>query len=111
MRNYLRGYFFERRLRLFLEKLGWVVIRAGKSGPVDLVALKNGTILFIECKEGNSRLRKEQKANEIELAKKAGATLLLVSSKNLRSFKKALEKMEKEKTEVAYALGDFMIIA
>ncbi len=46
-----RGIQRERAVRLHLEERDWVVIRAaGSLGPVDLVALKPGTVLFIEVK-------------------------------------------------------------
>jgi len=103
---------FEWRLLKFLEELGWVVIRASKSKPVDLVVLRNGNILFIECKEGTSYFRKEQRQVEKELADRAGAILVLVTSENIRKFKKAMEKVSEApitKEALMNALSKFIV--
>ena len=47
---YRRGRMFEYRTRDYLRGFGWFVIRQPRSAFPDLVALKNGTILLIECK-------------------------------------------------------------
>ena len=48
---YSVGYYFERRVRAWLEDRGWVVFRTGGSrGPVDLVALKAGEVLLVQVK-------------------------------------------------------------
>jgi len=110
--NYKKGYMFEWRLLKFLEELGWVVLRPGKSGPTDLAVMKKGTILFIECKEGTSRLGEAQKLKEKELADRAGAILVLVTSKNLRKFKKVMKRVsETQATKEALmnALSKFIV--
>jgi Holliday junction resolvase len=46
-----RGTTRERQVRAQLEADGWVVVRAaGSLGPVDLVALRNGTARLIQVK-------------------------------------------------------------
>ncbi len=47
---YSRGTRFEYRTREYLRGFGWFVIRQPRSAFPDLVALKNGVILFVECK-------------------------------------------------------------
>lgn len=56
--EYNRGARFERRVRDYLAKKGWVVIRsAGSRSPVDLVAARGGEVLVIQCKrDGSSSL-------------------------------------------------------
>lgn len=57
---YLRGYAFERRVRLLFERCGWFVIRSSKSRFPDLIAIKNGRFVFVECKL-NKYLSKDEK--------------------------------------------------
>lgn len=46
-----KGYRVERKIRLFLEKLGWTIIRAGASlGEADLICLKNGKCMMLQIK-------------------------------------------------------------
>lgn len=49
--HYARGTAFERQVRHALEADGYDVIRsAGSKGKIDLVAIKRGQILFVQCK-------------------------------------------------------------
>ena len=46
-----KGYRVERKVRLFFEKYGWKVIRAGGSlGEADLVCFKGKKALFLQIK-------------------------------------------------------------
>ena len=46
-----KGYRVERKIRLILEKEGWIVIRSGGSfGEVDLVCIKEGKCIFFQIK-------------------------------------------------------------
>ena len=48
---YLVGYYFECRVRTWLEEHGWVVFRTGGSrSPVDLVAMLPGKTVLVQCK-------------------------------------------------------------
>lgn len=68
MTNYEKGRRFEYRVRdLFMEH-GFVVIRAAKSKPVDLVCLKNGTSILVECKIRKSSLGKNGKKVLLNMA-------------------------------------------
>ena len=43
-KNYQKGYNFERKVKRFLEKGGWVVFRQGKSSFPDLICIKPNLI-------------------------------------------------------------------
>jgi Holliday junction resolvase len=46
-----KGYRVERKIRIFLEKAGWKVIRPGASlGEADLICLKNGECFLLQVK-------------------------------------------------------------
>jgi len=83
---YERGRRFEYRVKRFLEGEGWVVIRSAGSKPIDLVAFKDGVILFIECKK-RGYVPKEQREYQEGLARRAGAMYVVVTPKNFREFK------------------------
>ena len=78
--SYRKGRRFEWEVRKLLEERGYVVIRAARSKPVDLVAMKEGEILLIECKY-DSYLSKERKEELIRIAEKAGATPILAAKR------------------------------
>ncbi len=48
--NYQKGRYFEYRIKDYLEKKGWFVVRSGGSKFPDLVAIKNREVCFFECK-------------------------------------------------------------
>lgn len=49
--NYRRGADFERTVKKYLEDAGWSCFRsAGSHSPVDLVALRDGAVLLVQCK-------------------------------------------------------------
>lgn len=50
MSKYAKGARFERRVRSYLEDLGFFVIRAASSKPIDLVCVRDGRALIVECK-------------------------------------------------------------
>jgi Holliday junction resolvase len=56
---------------------GFFVIRAAQSKPVDLVCLRNGKSVLVECKAGSSFLGKERKRELLDLGQQAGATVVL----------------------------------
>jgi Holliday junction resolvase len=46
-----KGYRVERKIRLMMEKHGWLVIRAGRSlGEADLICLKNRKCILLQIK-------------------------------------------------------------
>ncbi len=55
LKSYRKGYMSEWQLTHALSKMGFMVIRAPRSGRIglpspDIVAIKNGKMLVIECK-------------------------------------------------------------
>lgn len=58
-KNYISGRNFEYRVKKYLEKEGWFVVRtAGSHSPVDLVAFSLAP-LFIQCKNYDYPTRNE----------------------------------------------------
>jgi len=59
-KSFRKGYNFELRVKKYLEKKGYLVIRQGGSKFPDLIAIpgrdiKRSQVLAIECKTGNLR--------------------------------------------------------
>jgi Holliday junction resolvase len=51
MKSKSKGYRVERKIRIKLEKNGWMVVRSGGSlGEADLVCFKNGKCFFLQIK-------------------------------------------------------------
>lgn len=48
--SYEKGIRFEREIQKLLESNGWFVFRCAESKPLDLIAVRDKRILFIECK-------------------------------------------------------------
>ncbi len=53
------------------------MIRAAQSKPIDLVCLRNGKSVLVECKAGSSFLGKERRQELLELAQRAGSAVVL----------------------------------
>src|SRR5947209_18762217 len=77
MSNYEVGRRLEYRIRDLFRRNGYFVVRAAQSKPIDLVCLRNGRSVLVECKAGRSFLGKERKRELLELAKQAGADVVL----------------------------------
>jgi Holliday junction resolvase len=84
--NYETGRRLEYRVRDVFRKQGFLVIRAAQSKPIDLVCMKDGRSMLIECKAGRSFLGKDRKKELLDLSQQAGATIVLA-----RRRKRALE--------------------
>jgi Holliday junction resolvase len=75
---YKRGRAFEYRCRDYMKKLGYYVYRSPQSrGPADLLALKKGQILLVQCKLSRNGFSKKEKLAITELAEQVGGTPLL----------------------------------
>ncbi|MCX8203466.1 MAG: hypothetical protein N3H32_04025 [Nitrososphaeria archaeon] len=57
--SYRRGRRFEYEVRDLFRSRGWLVIRAAASKPIDLVCLKAGTAVLVECKYNERPSRSE----------------------------------------------------
>jgi Holliday junction resolvase len=88
--SYSRGRRFEWIVKGLFESRGWVTVRAARSKPIDLVALKDGRILLIECKYnvGMSQRRRELL---MDLARRAGARPILATKKRRRKGVKLID--------------------
>ncbi|MFE1192876.1 restriction endonuclease [Streptomyces olivaceoviridis] len=75
--NYHRGRDLEHRVRTHLREEGYEVLRtAGSKSKVDLVAIKTGQILFVQCKRSGALPPAEWNALW-DLAAMAGAVPVL----------------------------------
>ncbi|MEM4315668.1 MAG: restriction endonuclease [Nitrososphaerota archaeon] len=68
--SYRKGRRFEYRVRDLFRRRGWIVIRAAASKPVDLVCLKKGVAILVECKN-RKHVSRGEVAPLIELADKS----------------------------------------
>lgn len=75
--NYETGRRLEYRIRDLFRKRGYFVIRAAQSKPIDLVCIRNGRTVLVECKAGTSFLGAERKKELLEIAQQAGAPVVL----------------------------------
>ena len=73
----MKGRRFEYRVRDLFKEKGYVVIRAAQSKPIDLVCLKNGKTILVECKTDKSKLTMLRKLELLRLAQVSGASLIL----------------------------------
>lgn len=77
--SYARGRMFEWRVRDYFKENKYFVLRSPQSaGPVDLVALRKGEILLIQCKV-NGKLSRQETIVLKELAGSVGGKALLIS--------------------------------
>jgi len=81
MSNYIMGRRLEYRIRDIFRREGYLVIRPASSKPIDLVCIKNGKTVLVECKAGRSWLGKVRRAELIGLSEQAGAPILLARRK------------------------------
>jgi Holliday junction resolvase len=77
MSNYEAGRRLEYRVRDMFRRNGFFVVRAAQSKPIDLVCLRNGRSVLVECKAGTSFLGKERAQELLELGQRAGATVVI----------------------------------
>jgi len=74
--SYRKGRRFEYQVRDQLERLGYWVVRQSRSAFPDLIALKRGEILLVECRL-RGRLTNMERKRLMELAERLGARPLL----------------------------------
>ena len=77
MSNYEIGRRLEYRIRDLFRRNGYFVVRAAQSKPIDLVCIRNGRSVLVECKAGSSFLGKERKRELLDLARQTGAAVVL----------------------------------
>jgi len=80
--SYAKGRRFEYRAKEKLEKAGFYVMRsAGSHGVFDLLAVKPGVVLGVQCKE-NGRLTKAEFKEIMTTAERYGITPILAYKEN-----------------------------
>jgi Holliday junction resolvase len=80
---YIRGMRFEYRTRDFLRKAGWFVFRQPRSLFPDMVALKDGAVLLVECKL-NGRMPSVQRKRMVRIARMQAKGKAVLASRNGR---------------------------
>ena len=95
----MKGRRFEYRVRDFFRKNGFVVIRAAQSKPIDLVCLRRGEVIFVECKTEKSGLGRRRRQELLSLADAAGAVPLLSVRKKRKLIFKDLRTGEIVQTD------------
>lgn len=75
---YARGRRFEWRVKRHLEGEGYFVLRSPRSeGPADLVAIRRGEVLLVQCKTG-SWISADSRDALLGLARSIGAKAVFV---------------------------------
>jgi len=72
-KRYVKGRGLEYRVRDKLRRMGFFATRLPASKPFDVLAVKKGVVLFVECKYPKSHFPESEKKELIELAEKYGA--------------------------------------
>ena len=94
--NYRRGADFERKVRTYFTKRGFVVFRSsGSRGPCDLVALKAEEVTLIQCRK-NGRMNQAERDSLAIVGHELGCRVFLAwqGEKGIR-----LEELEATKEE------------
>ena len=81
---YRVGYYFEHRVRAWLEDDGWMVFRSGGSRTlIDLVAMEPGRTVLVQCK-ANGRLSPRDREELGALSRRLRVEVLLASREKTR---------------------------
>jgi Holliday junction resolvase len=75
--SYRRGRRLEYVVRDMFRRRGWFVVRAAASKPVELVCLRGGEVVLVECKYGVKGIRWDELAPLLEAAERANAKPVL----------------------------------
>jgi len=95
---YKKGRQFEYRVKNYLQSKGYFVLRSPRSaGLVDLVAIKQGEVLCIQCKTRKRNFREPERKKLIELAESIGAIPVLAYRDKPR-YKLYLERLARQKS-------------
>ena len=79
MSKYLRGAAFERRVKRLLESKGFFVIRAAASKPIDLICIRKGEVIIVECKRDVSKVGEKILRELSQLSSELGVRVLLAT--------------------------------
>jgi Holliday junction resolvase len=86
MSNYEKGRRFEYRVRDFFREHCFLVIRAAQSKPIDLICLKDGKSILIECKTNRNALGKHEREELLKMAE-SSQTILVFAYKERHKIK------------------------
>jgi len=79
MNRYKKGYRFELDVKKQYESRGYKVVRSsGSHTPVDLIAMKNGEIIQIQCKNMKQKISKAEKHEIEKWAKATGFPVIII---------------------------------
>ncbi|MFQ5710291.1 MAG: hypothetical protein ACE5GD_00785 [Candidatus Geothermarchaeales archaeon] len=84
MSKYARGAKFERRVKKYFEGLGYLVIRAAGSKPIDLVCIRDGEVLLVECKTSLSEVNKSTRERILGISAPFKARAIVAARDNRR---------------------------
>ena len=84
MSNYEIGRRLEYRVRDLFKRNGFFVVRAAQSKPIDLVCLRQGRSILVECKAGRSFLGKDKREELLEVARQTGASIVVARRRRRR---------------------------
>ena len=79
MSYYYHGIAFEKRVQKLFEKKYWFVHRSINSRLPDLVVLKNGKILLVECKKNPKKFTISERERLLHYANIAGGIPLFAT--------------------------------
>ncbi|MEM4407194.1 MAG: restriction endonuclease [Candidatus Caldarchaeum sp.] len=71
--SYRKGRRLEYAVRDIFRRRGWLVVRAAASKPMDLVCMKKGRTVLVECKYNRRYATWREVEPLVSLARKAGA--------------------------------------
>jgi Holliday junction resolvase len=86
--RYAKGRRLEYAVKRRLEAEGYTVFRCAASKPCDLIAVRCGEILLVECKAGRNPYAGPETLNKLKtLSQKIGATPVLAIRKEHRGIR------------------------
>jgi len=77
--GYSPEHAFESRLRRRFEWAGYVAVKLARSKPFDLIVMKAGYVAALELKPLGRKIREDQRAMQVDVAKRAGINLILLT--------------------------------
>ncbi|MEM1940850.1 MAG: restriction endonuclease [Candidatus Caldarchaeum sp.] len=93
--SYRKGRRLEYVVRDVFKRRGWAVVRAAASKPVDLVCMKDGHTVVVECKHNKRYVTWGEVEPLVQLAEKAGAEpVLVLAEKRGKPVLRSVEKWD-----------------
>jgi Holliday junction resolvase len=75
--SYRKGRRLEYRVRDLFRRRGWMVIRAAASKPIDLVCIRRGETVLVECKYGREAVRWAEITPLLDITNRSGVKSIL----------------------------------